>query len=723
MRDDNDPDREKPNPERALWAIVEPNRTRRVIMIDAERGAGKTSILLTLLDNWNRPVGERSDHKMPELFTKDDAPVRALPRLDFDPHPESIHAYAWLVLAFENVARFIDEKRGVVGSEDSLLETWGKLYKAALLGWSEKAIDAVIIDDVDAFVVDHCDGSRGWQKIERLWQDFIDKVVEELERLGRLPRTGLIVLPIDDLDLHPSMASQILLALRLLHHRRLVFLLCGDTGHLERILEIELFEKSTRRLALPENAPSEMFKEARALGRTLIDKVIPPGHRFNLKRLSLNDVATFTLGEDPVLDSSALVQWRQAGLWDLLNLETAKNAPADRNVRVEDSNRPWRLPSPAVLVFGGRRGPDLVPPGGIRGASLHLLFADESLGVGARYTRRDAANLRALFAQFRARPEAPRSLDRAIFAKELLARACDSAGERLFTNEGRSPNARSLLPMKLEMLRSNVEQRFIASKREDCSVEVFPALRLISSTRTKAASPTERAMETLLSIWSFAHGEIHPDVQLEDTPWSPLVVTRWRLEKFGLTEVFYWPGLTSFKNLCQMGPPLRQHPELAATWLSMNLPHVIFNDKLGACLQEGLKLVERARTHPGELEIFDDRFTNWFIQYFPVLAAPEFDLPEDQQQEILGFFLDNAQNLGVKVTDLRQWWQSARYASHLGAITARHDTTMGDPGNDLERSEVDALRQRISKALPNSLWEKLVEGPMKAKLAKKGART
>lgn len=691
------------------WAVVEQNRTRRVIMLDAERGAGKTSTLLTLLAHWN-PHNHASRDPRHQLFTDRDALVRALPRLDFDPHPESIHAYAWLVLAFEPVARFIEHKRGHVGHSKSLLEKWGELYKSALLGWSDTAIDTAIGKDIDAFVVDHCQGSRDWHKLELNWTHFIDEILGALEAIGELAGNGLVVLPIDDLDLHPSMARQILLALRLLHHPRLVMLVAGDTGHLQKILECEILQKSTRGTKLPDSEFESMFASARSLSRTLIDKIIPPGHRFEFKRLTLSDVATFTLSESPFIDQTAISQWTRASLWDLLNLEEAETRAVDRKVRVEDSDRPWRLPSPAVLVGNERTRLKLLPPTGIRGASLHLLLTGGGLGASATYTRRAASDLRALHARSRAHAESPNSANRARFADQLLELARDSSGGELFKPGPRLPNP---ILMTLEMLRSTVEQRFITDGPNGGRTEVFAALRLVAAERKRESSADERAVEVLLSIWSFAHQTLHPDVQLIVTPWSPLVVTRWPAEKFGFAEIFCWPGHTSFRRLCQSLPPLLKHPALAARWLGMNLGNSgLGGDDIIDGLQEGLRLVQRATAHPDEEgTLGDPLFADWFCRYFPVLAAPEFDLPATQQEAILTFFLTNAEQFGTDVGELRSWWRRARDASLLGSLTARRDASMDDPTTEIQQRGIEALKRRISKALPDSVWDKMVIAP------------
>ena len=689
------------------WAVVEPNRTRRVIMLDAERGAGKTSTLLTLLALWNeRGSSDRNNH----LLTDHDKPVRALPRLDFDPHPESIHAYAWLVLAFEPVARFIEGKRGRVGRNKSLLEKWGEIYKAALLGWSDTAIDTAISKDLDAFVVDHIQGSRAWHELELNWTKFIDEILSELEEIGELNRNGLIVLPIDDLDLHPSMARQILLALRLLHHPRLVMLLAGDTTHLQDVLEIEIFQKSTRGVNLPDAKLEKSFASARSLSRQLIDKIIPPAHRFELKRLPLSHVVTFVLSATPIIDHAAINQWRRVSVWDLLNLEKAEVSPVDRNAP-EDRDRPWRLQSPAALVAGNQhQGHKLLQPNGVRGASLHLLLTAGGLGVSPTYTRRDASNFRALYERTRAHAEFSSITGRAEFADMLLALARDSSGEKLFQSDLTLPKP---ISMRLEMLRSSVEQRFLTTRPNGGKTEVFAALQLVSADRSREPSPDEHAVEVLLSIWSFAHETLHPSVQLKDIHWSPLVVTRWPEEKFGLTRVFYWPGRNNFRTLCQSHPPLKEHPALAARWLCMNLTHSLLrSDDITKSLREGLRLVQRATANPDEEEAGGDpQFADWFVRYFPILAAPEFDLPPDQQEEILGFFLQHAQDFGTDEVELRSWWRRARDASLLDLLTGRRDATLDDPATERQQGEIEALKRRISEALPDSVWDRNVTNP------------
>ena len=45
------------------WAMVDKDRTSRVIMLNGQRGAGKTSLLLTLIYGWLNPNENESDEQ------------------------------------------------------------------------------------------------------------------------------------------------------------------------------------------------------------------------------------------------------------------------------------------------------------------------------------------------------------------------------------------------------------------------------------------------------------------------------------------------------------------------------------------------------------------------------------------------------------------------------------------------------------------------------------
>lgn len=299
---------------RGPWATLEQARTYRVLMLDGPRGTGKTSLLLTLIDQWDRrregrPAVDPRPHeaepaaKQPQpprrtsLLKEGDVGVRALQPLDFDPHPAHLHPYAWLVLAFQPLVDWLaGSARPRLPGESTdrpLRDIWQDLYTQALIGWDEHVQRGQMTVDIDDFVASSLERHRGWHHLRENWQDFIDHLLRELALAGQLQADELLVLPIDDLDLHPSMAGDLLRALRLMRHRRLVFLLTGDSTHLQRVLARELYPRRKSLEHLDDGEAQENQLRYRALAIDIINKAIPPSGRFQVPLLTLAQALSF----------------------------------------------------------------------------------------------------------------------------------------------------------------------------------------------------------------------------------------------------------------------------------------------------------------------------------------------------------------------------------------------------------------------------------------------
>lgn len=279
--------------QRSPWASPNPSRTPRVLMIDGERGTGKTSLLLTLLDAWQEDrAGAR-----PWADAEVAKGVRALHPLDFDPLPPGLPLLAWIVQAFKPVVDWLIARtpelgpRGLSrlsatasGHPESLLSVWQRLHDDAAVAWQTP-------DALEPFE----DGADQLRRVGK-WGGFLDEWTRFLDLLMvRLTATqawsggrqGILVLPIDDVDMQIVRAPELVRALRILHHPRLVFLLTGHGDLLEHVLQLD-FDGQRARLAQPRHLGSDRGLEAAAdLGKKAAAKVVREPLRFRLRLLDL----------------------------------------------------------------------------------------------------------------------------------------------------------------------------------------------------------------------------------------------------------------------------------------------------------------------------------------------------------------------------------------------------------------------------------------------------
>src|SRR5262249_23439190 len=110
-------------------------------------------------------------------------------------------------------------------------------------------------------------------------------------RSSVFPEDGLLVLPIDDADLQVERDRELILAIRLLYHPRLVYLLTGDIENLEYVLNLEVLSRMTKLDSFTDEELTDKSKEkARILFNSLRKKVLPSSHVLKMNRLTFSQI-------------------------------------------------------------------------------------------------------------------------------------------------------------------------------------------------------------------------------------------------------------------------------------------------------------------------------------------------------------------------------------------------------------------------------------------------
>ena len=253
------------------WAILEPEREPRTMMIDGERGSGKTSLLLTL-------VQQGRDGQHGELER-----VRFAPVVDLQPLPRGMPLYAWLMQSLQPLAKRVDALATGCGRSGPNMESQlRQLQHAAIAGWD--ASDHKSSGTLEDWVYAHGQQLQNWWSLEHKWTAFLDKLFAAVDGREKSPPAGwILVVPVDDLDLYAGDGKQVLLALRRLRHRRLVYLLTGEHAQLELSVR--------QAIAKELNAPGDPPKEVANLATEMVRKAIPEHLHFRTRRTSLLELA------------------------------------------------------------------------------------------------------------------------------------------------------------------------------------------------------------------------------------------------------------------------------------------------------------------------------------------------------------------------------------------------------------------------------------------------
>jgi hypothetical protein len=259
-----------------MWrARIHAARRNRILLISGDRGSGKTSLLVTLIDRFKEP--DRL----------------GLSILDFDPLPPGLPLLAWLMTPILKLCQALDRPedrrsgyaqsscddpcapRGPGSEVQPLGQRAHALLQDAIRGWTSGSGDGRSSSEQ---VLDRHEQVEDWYALTCRWETLLDEVLSRLERQNRLRfNTGLLVAAIDDLDMQTSRIPEALHAIRLLYHPRLVWVL---TAHEPQIFQMLEAEYENRLPPVPKGI-------AKKLPEALLAKTIPEHHRAHLSPVSL----------------------------------------------------------------------------------------------------------------------------------------------------------------------------------------------------------------------------------------------------------------------------------------------------------------------------------------------------------------------------------------------------------------------------------------------------
>jgi len=289
------------NKKKDLWAIIDQGKGNNVILIEGKRGAGKTSFLLTLIYGWENLDKNTKDSSNP--WDGMSSVVRALQPLDFDPIPPELPIFSWIIQAFTPWVNHISKKKyNCCDTKVSIQQIYQELQRTVTVGWTTGLLARKSEKDLDDFFLWQAEQQIEWQKLKRKWIQFINIILKHLEHSNKLPHDGLIVLPIDDLDMQVNRTRELLLTLRMLYHPRLVYILTGDVKNTDVALSTSFYREFTRNSVFIDGGLlDKIIEQSEILGQSIRKKTIPASQVFEIKGIPLNKLMYWTppyLGKD-----------------------------------------------------------------------------------------------------------------------------------------------------------------------------------------------------------------------------------------------------------------------------------------------------------------------------------------------------------------------------------------------------------------------------------------
>jgi hypothetical protein len=287
-------------------------RFSRMSFIDGDRGMGKTSVLLTVqrLLQYGLEPAER------------DGPIR--------PHVRKLSdnrkSFVWLeTLDMEPLSRTANLLAAIlvrISAETGEIETSTPARMSLALDDLE-ARDKLASDfqqlELDAVLALEGAGGRGSGTSystayagdvlvsERAGLRITQRLGEVLEQIGRLLRNegsekSIFILPVDDFDLAPSRALELLRIIRMVSTPRLFFLIAGNVRIGEAVLRLQSIG-DLGSLAKDPRDSDLVHDVALEIAANNLRKLIPPGQRVKLRAMSLIEALRFRAAtEEPALE-------------------------------------------------------------------------------------------------------------------------------------------------------------------------------------------------------------------------------------------------------------------------------------------------------------------------------------------------------------------------------------------------------------------------------------
>lgn len=289
------------------------DRYRRALLLDGPRGTGKTSMLLTLVERWRRGIGDDEEGtkrfvaaygkriKTLQTSYSPEIPsyIRVLPILDFDPLPPEMPLIAGIVEAWRPLAKKYDKLSGqpdeCADEDGTLMDRWHRLFRVAAVGWTPISHKRGLIEEV----LDRQEQVQDWKHLADDWRSFVDEVVKRgkcIKGVDRLPDPVFVIM-IDDVDLQVERIRELLPALRLLYHPRVVFLVAAHRPHMIDMLTLAfLGQQNTLAKGRIGGNTWRVVNDDRwaaDLAESSFQKVFSLRNRWSLRALPLREVLEF----------------------------------------------------------------------------------------------------------------------------------------------------------------------------------------------------------------------------------------------------------------------------------------------------------------------------------------------------------------------------------------------------------------------------------------------
>jgi hypothetical protein len=272
----------------------------RISLLQGERGSGKTTVLLSLLQNLEEAAAD-SRQLPPDLaatFREMDRRLVFLEPIDLNVFPNSANLFAAILARIER--RIVQKLRNAPGLDDAEAQRrLGEMYRKVAVAWGEgedgKADRSKNLDS-EAAVVKRIERER--LELRETFGELLNLLAERVFH-GGAHRNPIFVLPIDDFDLNPRRCFSLLNLLRQVSVPRLYTIVIGNFRLASAMVHIrytgEFAEAAGKNLHAPWLALGDKFiKElCEETAEAWLRKSLPPQQRVVIDALQPREVLNF----------------------------------------------------------------------------------------------------------------------------------------------------------------------------------------------------------------------------------------------------------------------------------------------------------------------------------------------------------------------------------------------------------------------------------------------
>ncbi|MEI7607867.1 MAG: hypothetical protein WCJ64_10835 [Rhodospirillaceae bacterium] len=303
----------EPEPANPTWRgihvpVLERDRRSQIAFIDGDRGTGKSSVLLKLIDVTLKSGSKENFGEFEQVGKLGDQGERIvwLETLDMEPLSRGTNLFAAILARIAAIVDFELENSPPVASilrcgdgRADVLAMLQQLQTDAAIVW-ERPDGGKHDGDADgrAFSVMRA------EKAGLALHSRVEKVMKGVANLLKTRKSEpplLFVLPVDDFDLAPRHCLELLRLIRMITSKYLFFVVAGNVRIAEAVLKLKT---EGELLALAGSTPSDASgarDRAVEIAANNMRKLVPPGQQIRLAELRFDEAVNLKSGNSSSL--------------------------------------------------------------------------------------------------------------------------------------------------------------------------------------------------------------------------------------------------------------------------------------------------------------------------------------------------------------------------------------------------------------------------------------